>query len=109
MISALAGVYVMTYVVPYMTTPRRLPMVEARARLTRLPEELSRAPHAVAVTRQGNPVLAIIPWELYEGIVETLEVLADPELADSLARSVSQIGRGHVVSSAVVRKKLGLA
>ena len=87
---------------------KKLAMVEARAKLTRLPETLRRGQGTIAVTRKGEPVLAIMPWALYEGIVETLEALADPRLAASLARSLEQIERGDVVSSADLRKQLDL-
>src|SRR6266852_5873500 len=60
-----------------------LSIVEAREQLTRLPEQFDeelktrRNVSAIKVTRHNKPVLAILPWELYESIVETLEILGD--------------------------------
>ena len=43
-----------------------IPMTEARHELTSLPERLAKEPGAIAVTRRGKPVLAVMPWDLYE-------------------------------------------
>jgi prevent-host-death family protein len=71
-------------------------MTVARHELTSLPERLAEEPGAVAVTRRGKPVLAILPWELYESIVETLEILGDEALMGALRQGVQELqdGRG---------------
>ena len=43
-----------------------MPIIKVRDKLTSLPETLACAPGALAVTRRGEPVLAILSWELYE-------------------------------------------
>ena len=55
--------------------PKDISITEARQEITALPERLAKEPGAVAVTRRGKPVLAIMPWDLYESIIETLEIL----------------------------------
>ena len=79
--------------------PKSLSMVEARKQLTSLPEEFEKEEflHAVAVTRRGKPVLAVMPWELYETITETLEVMADREMASVLRESIAEYGRGEAI------------
>ena len=79
--------------------PKTLSMVEARKQLTSLPEEFERQEDldAVAVTRRGKPVLAVMPWELYETITETLEVMADKEMTSVLKESIAQYGRGEAI------------
>jgi antitoxin YefM len=52
-----------------------IPITEARQEITSLPERLAKSPGAVAVTRRGKPVLSIMPWDFYESIVETMEIL----------------------------------
>jgi antitoxin YefM len=52
----------------------QLTITQARRGLLNLPERLARVPErAVTITRRGRPVLAVMPWEFYESIVETLE------------------------------------
>ena len=89
---------------------RKLQLVEARARLTRLPEELKEENRmsTAAVTRNGEPVLAIMPWELYEGLIETMEILADHSLMKALKESLEDVKKGETHSEEEVKKELGL-
>lgn len=89
---------------------RSLQMIEARNRLTNLTEEFEREPEsgAIAVTRRGKPVLAIMPWELYESIVETLEVLGDQKMMAALRQGVREATQGKGVPWEKARRKLRL-
>lgn len=74
-----------------------------------LPEKLARGPErTVTITRRGQPVLAVISWELYESIVETLDVLSEPELVAALRDSVEDIKHGRLLSHEEVGRRLGL-
>ena len=90
--------------------PKTLSMVEARKQLTSLPEEFERQEslYAVAVTRRGKPVLAVMPWELYEAITETLEVMADEELTSVLKESIAEYGRGEAIPWEKAKEDLDL-
>jgi prevent-host-death family protein len=98
----------------YIGVYKRVPMTEltiseARKALLDLPEKLARTPErAVTVTRRGQPVLAILPWEFYESIVETLEILGDPQMVTALRESLEDLKRGRVVSHAEAKKRLGV-
>src|SRR5260370_38720206 len=69
---------------------------EIREQITHLPEYFEQEPEAVTVTRHGKPIMAILPWELYESIMETLEVLGDDELMAAFRRGVQDIEAGRV-------------
>ena len=98
------------YNVLYMSDRRRrnLSISEARNRLTSMPEQLKRRPGTVAVTRNGEPVLAILPWELYESLGETVEVMSDPALMRQLRKAIADIKGRRVASWSKVRRELGL-
>ena len=81
-------------------------MVAARRELTRLPEKLEARPATVAVTRRGKPVLAIMTWEDYEAILETMEVLSDDEAMDQLRHSIREVKEGKTVPWEEVRARL---
>lgn len=85
-----------------------LTITKARDALTSLPERLAREPGAVTVTRRGEPVLAILPWELYETLEETLEILGDEELTAELRRSLREAEAGKTVAWESVKADLGL-
>jgi prevent-host-death family protein len=85
-----------------------LSMMEARGKLTGLPEEFERNPEtgAITVTRRGKPVLAVMPWELYDSITETLEILGDEKLMKALRKSLQAARKGRTYSMAEVKKRL---
>ncbi len=85
-----------------------IPITEARHELTSLPERFAKEPGAVAVTRRGKPVLAIMPWELYESLVETLEIMGDKDLMASLRKSIKEAEAGKMIPWDQVKKDLGL-
>lgn len=87
---------------------KEIPITEARHELTSLPERLAKEPGAVAVTRRGKPVLALMPWELYESIVETLEIMGDEELMAALRKSIKEADAGKAIPWKTVKAKLGL-
>jgi antitoxin YefM len=74
-----------------------MPITIARDELTSLPGRLEKEPGAVAITRRGKPVLAVMPWEFYETLLETLEVLGDPELMEALQHSLQEIEAGQAM------------
>ncbi|MBI5816380.1 MAG: type II toxin-antitoxin system Phd/YefM family antitoxin [Nitrospinae bacterium] len=87
---------------------KTMPIVQARNSLTTLPEQFEKQPglDAVAVTRRGKPVLAVMPWELYESLVETLEILGDKEMMSSLRKSVKEIEKGKLVPWKKVKREM---
>jgi len=87
----------------------QLTISAARKGLLDLPEKLARMPErAVTITRRGRPVLAILPWEFYESIVETLDILGDPEAVTTLRTSLEDLKRGRLVGNAEAKKRLGV-
>ena len=71
-------------------------IAQARKELNQLPDLFNAEPEAsaLAIPRRGKPVLALMPWALYEGIAETLEVLGDQALAEALREGIRQIEAG---------------
>jgi antitoxin YefM len=87
----------------------KLSMAEAREQFTRLPEQFEKEPElTVQVTRYGRPVMAVLSWELYESITETLEILGDPELTAALRQSAQELARGETLDWEMVKVELGL-
>jgi PHD/YefM family antitoxin component YafN of YafNO toxin-antitoxin module len=75
-----------------------LSISEARHEITSLPERFAENPGAIAVTRRGKPVLAIMPWDFYESIIETIEILGDPDLMSALRQGIKDIEEGRTYS-----------
>ena len=85
-----------------------LPITEARQELTTLPDRLRDTHETVTVTRRGKPVLAILPWGEYEALVETMDILADPELMAAFRQGVKEAKRGKTIPWERAKRKLGL-
>jgi len=85
-------------------------MVEARKRLTNLPEELAKHPEigAVTITRRGKPVLAVMSWALYESVTETLDIMSDPEMMAAFRQGVRDLEQGNTHDWEQVKNELGL-
>ncbi len=84
-------------------------MAEAREQLTRLPEILSEDDETAAatITRHGKPVLAVLPWAVYESIVETLDILSDKKLMVSVREGIADVDEGRVLPLADALAELG--
>jgi antitoxin YefM len=87
---------------------RDIPITTARHEITSLPERLEKDPGAVAITRRGKPVLAVMPWELYEALMETLEILGDVELTNALRQSIKEVEAGKGIPWEDAKRTLGL-
>ena len=85
-----------------------LPITEARHELTSLPERLSESHETVTITRRGRPVLAILPWEEYEALIETLEIMSDDELMAALRQGIKEAQAGKSIPWEKAKRKLGL-
>jgi antitoxin YefM len=88
---------------------KELTTVDARKELTKLPEKLGASPATVAVTRRGKPVLAIMTWEDYQSIMETLEVLTDADATEQLRRSIKEVKEGKQIPWQQAKERLGLS
>lgn len=83
-----------------------MPIIKVRDKLTSLPETLASAPSALVVTRRGEPVLAILSWELYESIVKTLEILGDGEQLAALRQGIKEADKGQAIDWAQAKRGL---
>lgn len=86
-----------------------LNITQARNRLLSLARQLNAGePEAVEVTQHGRPVLAILPIELYEGLIETLEILGDADQLKLLRQGLKEEKAGRTIPWTKVKKRLGL-
>ena len=74
--------------------------------LSQLPERLSAENRAVALTRHGKPVLAVMPWDLFESIMETMEIMGDVDMMDVLRESIEDVREGNLIPLEQVKAEL---
>lgn len=85
----------------------KLTITEARNKLMKLPEEAEKN-EIIAITRRNKEIMALMSWELYEGLLETIEILGDPELMKDLKKGMEQVRSGKTHTIEQVRKRLTL-
>jgi len=85
----------------------RIPITEARNRFMKLPDRAAKD-QVLAVTRRNKEVMAVMSWELYEGLLETLEVLSDPKLMNHLRKGIEDVKAGRTRSLSEAYERLGL-
>jgi len=85
----------------------KIPITEARNKFMKLPDQAAKD-QILAVTRRNKEVMAVMSWELYEGLLETLEVLSDPELMNNLRKGIEDVKAGRTHSLSEAYERLGL-
>jgi len=68
---------------------KTMTLTQARNELLKVAEEMERRPdQVVEVVKRGKKVMTLLSAEVYESIVETLEVMADEKAFAKLRRAV---------------------
>ena len=85
---------------------QELPITEARARLTQIANDLVDSQDTVTVTNRGKPMMTLIGYEMYESIMESLEIMGDPALMAQLRQSLQEARSGDVIGLDQVEREL---
>ena len=84
---------------------RHMQISEARRRLNELHKEMG-PEETVSITSRGKQVFALMPWDLYEALNETIEIMGDPEMMQALKRGIQDIQSGNVTDWEDVKTEL---
>jgi len=85
-----------------------IPISKARNDLTLLPEKLTQQGVTLAITRRGKPVLAVMIWQHYEAILETLEIYGDANLMVNLRQGIAEMQSGQGIDWEIAKQELDL-
>ena len=75
---------------------KQLSITETRKRITSLENDLSYE-DTISVTNHGKEVFALLRWDTYESIAETLEILSDEEMYSELKIGIKQAMNNELV------------
>ncbi len=75
-----------------------VPLSEAKTHLARLLAEVEKLGEGVTITRSGRPAGVLLSVEEYEGLLETLDILADSRLMASIRRGLRDAEKGRVLT-----------
>ena len=86
---------------------QKITITEVRKKLMKLPKRAGND-EIIAITRRNKEIMALMSWELYQGLLETIEILGDPKLMKDLKRGMEQVRSGETYTVKQARKRLGL-
>ena len=75
---------------------KQMSITETRKRITSLENDLSYE-DTISVTNHGKEVFALLRWDTYESIAETLEILSDEETYSELKIGIKQAMNNELV------------
>jgi len=75
---------------------KQMSISETRKRITSLEDELS-YDDTISVTNHGKEVFALLRWDTYESIAETLEIISDDEVFMDFKKGVTQIQNNQLI------------
>ena len=81
-------------------------LTKARGMLRELPEMLGKNNRTAALTEGGKPVLAVMPWHVYESVVEALDIMDDREAMRAIVESMDGIKEEDLISIEEVEARL---
>ena len=86
---------------------KQMSISETRKRITSLENDLSYE-DTISVTNHGKEVFALIRWDTYESIAETLEILSDEEMYSELKIGIQQAKNNELVDFEEYKKMINV-
>lgn len=75
---------------------KHMSVSRAKARLLELTRKTATEGEAYLLTKDGEPVGALVPIEYYESLLETADVLADSQTLKDLEAALEDERKGHL-------------
>ena len=73
---------------------KTLPLAEAKAKLSRLIDQVAEMDEQIVITRNGRPAAVLVSPDEYEGWKETQAIRSDRELMAEIRRELRALKRG---------------
>ena len=86
---------------------KHLSISETRRKITSLEDELSYE-DTISVTNHGKEIFALMRWDSYEAIAETLEIMADEEQHSQLKIGLNQLENGELIDFEDLKSELNV-
>ena len=72
-------------------------ITQAKAKLLDLVRQLSETNDTIAITKNGIPEAVMLSMRKFEGFLETIDILADPEMMSQLKSSAQDVKSGRLI------------
>lgn len=74
-----------------------VPITQAKAKLLDIVRQLHDTDDTIAITKNGVPEAVILSIKKFEGLLETIDILADPEMMRQLKGSRKDVNAGNLI------------
>jgi PHD/YefM family antitoxin component YafN of YafNO toxin-antitoxin module len=78
---------------------------ETRKRITSLEQEMA-YDDTISVTNHGKEVFALLRWDTYESIAETLDIMSDEDAFNALKTGIQQFKNGELMDFEDFKKSI---
>ncbi|MEO0964286.1 MAG: type II toxin-antitoxin system Phd/YefM family antitoxin [Planctomycetota bacterium] len=86
-------------------TSQTLDISEARRQFNRL-DEILRAENIIKITRHGKEAFAVVDLEYLTAVIETVEIMSDPESHQLYLDSLEDIKNGRLTDHEDLKKEI---
>jgi len=86
---------------------KQMSISETRRRITSLEDDLSYE-DTISVTNHGKEIFALLRWDTYESIAETLEIMSDESLVADLKTGLRQLENNELEDFDILKKSLNV-
>ncbi len=88
-----------------------LPLAEARANFSKLVDRAASTHERFEVTRNGTRAAVVLGADDYDGLLETLDILADADELRAIRQGIEDLAAGRIHTAgevgAALRKRIG--
>ena len=74
-----------------------VPITQAKAKLLDIVRQLSDTNDTIAITKNGIPEAVMLSMKKFEGFLETIDILSDPEMMKQLRGSAEDVKDGKFI------------
>jgi antitoxin YefM len=85
---------------------KTVPTRDFRSNLSQLLSDVADRREHILVTRNGKPAAALVPFDEYEALEETAEILSDADSLAALEAGLAELDEGTTVALDDLRREL---
>jgi len=74
-----------------------VPITQAKAKLLDMVRQIHDTNDTIAITKNGVPEAVMLSMKKFEGFLETIDILADPETMRQIKGSIKDIKEGRLL------------
>lgn len=74
-----------------------VPITQAKAKLLDMVRQLSDTNDTIAITKNGVPEAVMLSMRKFEGLLETIDILADPKMMRQLKASAKDVKERRLI------------